>query len=157
MDLKIKQSNINFKSRVAGIVINDNKVLAVKMMDNPYFCLPGGHIKFGESSDEAVLREMEEEINCKFKINKIIAIIENFYEKKGSRFHEIGYYYLVDNLEKLNFNDYSRIENDEGILKNLEFKWISLDELHNYDFRPENIKTQLINNFFNLNHYIIKE
>ena len=41
--------------------------------------------------------------------------------------------------------DSERIENDKGVEKLLEFKWVNLKELKDIDLRPSNIKDMLIN------------
>lgn len=47
----------------AVIVIHDGKVLCARRIDTNELCGPGGHIEEGESSEEAALREAQEEFN----------------------------------------------------------------------------------------------
>lgn len=49
---------------VDGIVIQDERILLVKRGNDPFagmYALPGGYIDHGESAEEAVMREIEEE------------------------------------------------------------------------------------------------
>ena len=46
-DIKIDNGTGNFKFRVNGILMHDNEVLVVKMQNNPFYCLPGGHVQVG--------------------------------------------------------------------------------------------------------------
>jgi 8-oxo-dGTP pyrophosphatase MutT (NUDIX family) len=76
---------------VAGIIFSNNRteVLLIQRRDVPVWVLPGGGIESGESPEEAVLREMEEETGYKVinprlvgtytPINKL-AKITNLYE-----------------------------------------------------------------------------
>ena len=62
--------------------MHDNEVLVVKMQNNPFYCLPGGHVKLGEDTQNAVIREIKEETGYNSHINKLITTTENFMERK---------------------------------------------------------------------------
>ena len=53
--------------------------------------------------------------------------------------------------------DYEIVENDEGELKHLHFKWCPLDEIDNIDFRPSELITKFKSRNFDFEHIIIKE
>lgn len=156
-DIKIKESDQEFKFRVCGIIYDNERVLVVNIHDNGFYCLPGGHVEFGENTQDAVLREMKEEVNCDFEVGKLIAIIENFYIIENRNFHEIAYYYLMNVIGDINKEDYIFIEDDHGIDTKLEFKWIHLKDLEAVNFKPSILKEQLINKDFNLKNYITKD
>lgn len=148
MDVKIKSDEGNFKFRVCGILKHNNKYLTVKINDNDFFCLPGGHVELGEDTDSAVLREMNEELGYPIKIDRLVAINQNFFKNNnGAIFHEIGYYYVVEAIcaKNVNYNDYNREELDKGKIQHLQFKWFSEDELKTIDFRPAFIANCLNN------------
>ena len=148
MDVKIDAQEGKFKFRVCGILKVKNKYLTVKIQNNDFYCLPGGHVELGEDTDHAILREMEEELGYKVKIVKLVSIIQNFFKAKDGRvFHELGYYYIVEpeNINDVNLNDYVITELDKGKLVRLEFKWLTLDELQATRFLPEVLKAQLGN------------
>ena len=50
-DVRIKIGEKRFKFRVAGIIEKDDKLLLVRMNDNPFFCFPGGHVELLENTD----------------------------------------------------------------------------------------------------------
>ena len=54
MDIKIKDENIKFKYRVSAIIETTNKVLIEKYNTDKY-CLPGGYVSLGETSEEALI------------------------------------------------------------------------------------------------------
>ena len=157
MDVKIKTDEANFKMRVAGLIIKDDKLLTVKICDNDFYCLPGGHIHLGESSLEAIKREMSEEVNLTCKSAKLLSVIENFFTGKGKKFHEVCYYYLYEPNEDVQAKDYSYVENDEGELKNLDFKWVSLSDIQSHNFRPSVLKNKLANHNFEFEHIIFSD
>lgn len=142
MDIKINNEEGNFKFRVAGLLENNGKYLATKMDSNMFYCLPGGHVEIGETTDEAIEREMQEELGFPVKIKKLLAVAQNFYEKNGKKFHEFSYYYMVAPVSASDVNpeDYERIENDKGVMRHLEFKWLTKEDFSLQSFNPIFVK-----------------
>ena len=157
MDVKIKSEDCNFKMRVAGCVVKDGKILGVQMCNNGFYCLPGGHAELGESSKDAAVREMKEELELDCKVINLICLLENFFNGKERKVHEVCYIYLMEPVEDIETKDYTRVENDKGVLKNLEFKWIDLNDIGELDFRPNIIKDKLKNKDWTFEHIIYKE
>lgn len=158
VDVKIDNSEGKFKFRVCGILKVNDRYLTVKIQENDFYCLPGGHVELGEDTDSAILREMKEELGYDVKIVKLVSIIQNFFKAKdGRQFHELGYYYIVEpkNIEDVNLKDYVITELDKGKLVRLEFKWFTLEELQVTRFLPEVLKKQLTND--NLVNIITKD
>lgn len=156
-DIKINLDRQIFKYRVSGVLIQNDKILTVQMMDNGFYCLPGGHVKFGEFSNDSVKREFEEEVKIPVIVKEPLAVIESIFKRKdGIEVHEIGITYILEKKEELKIllDDYTITENDDGIEKKLNFKWIDLNKLDDYDFRPSLLKEQLKNKDFSFKHYI---
>ena len=130
--IKIKTRNYNFKFRVSGLVIKNNKLLLVDMDDSGFLCLPGGYVELGETTQVAVKRELLEEVGKKFDISKYLGVVENYFINKYSKkIHEISFYYLMIPIENIDTNDFTIIENDKGHKIKLDFKWIDLNEINN--------------------------
>ena len=62
LDLTLKTREGYFNYRVAGVIIKDDKILAQRNTKTNEYYLPGGRVVFGETSEEALLREIEEEL-----------------------------------------------------------------------------------------------
>ena len=62
MDLSLKLQEYKLNIRTAGIIIHNDQILVHKNINEDYCCLPGGRIKLGESSKEALKREIKEEL-----------------------------------------------------------------------------------------------
>ena len=147
MDIGIKSNDGNFKFRVCGIVQQDGKTLVMKIQQNEFFCLPGGHVEIGELAEEAIKREMEEELTFPVKIKKLICIHENlFYTEKGKPFNEIAFYFLAEPTENVDKSDKTYVENDKGELKTLFTSWKTDEELEKLNFKPEIVKKIILEN-----------
>ena len=62
MDLTLKTKEGYFNYRVAAVIVNDGKILAQRNTKTNEYYLPGGRVTFGETSEEALLREIKEEL-----------------------------------------------------------------------------------------------
>lgn len=78
------------RQRAVGIIVQNNKILLIHRMkeDKEYYCLPGGGVEDNETSENAVMREIQEELNIIIQSTKEVFEFEN----KG----EIETYYLVN-------------------------------------------------------------
>lgn len=137
--------------RVACVFINDEKVLLHRAEMDNFFALAGGSVEFGESSVEAIEREMKEELGATVKVERLLWVAENFFEYQNTECHEIGLYYLAlfTNESKKFYN----LEKFEGVetefIKHQQFKlhfeWIPKDKLKNFDIKPTFLKNALLN------------
>ena len=159
MDIKIKSDEGRFKFRVCGIVEKDEKILVMRMNENKFYCLPGGHVELGEDTNTAILREMKEELAYEVQINKLACVHQNLFKtENGKPFHEIGFYYSVSPKNKNFFTEnLVRMENDKGQIIRLEMNWVTKEELKELDFRPQIIREIILKNNDNFECYITKE
>lgn len=147
MDIRIDSNGEHFKFRVCGILTHNNKYLLCKMQQNQFYCFPGGHAEIGEDTETAIKREMAEELGFPVKIKKLTSIAQNLFTNlKGELVHELSFYYIVEaqNENDLNPNDYQVEECDKGVMKTLQFKWFTAEEMKNIDCRP-NFATRILN------------
>ncbi len=153
-DIRISTENEKFKYRVSGLLIKNNKLLVVKIDNNSFYCLPGGHVELLEDTREAIIREFKEETNIDVNIKSLLYIIENFFKSGKYNCHEVGIYYLLDTEQLINFDDYVVDEQDKDKITKLSFKWFDIDNLKNV--KPEFLKDRIRNNKNNIQHLIIK-
>ena len=157
--IKMKTDDYNFKFRVSGLIIRNNKILLVDMDDSGFLCLPGGYVELGETTEEAVKRELIEEIGKDIVVKIYLGVVEIYFINKFSKkMHEISFYYLMDfvscDVEESNF---TLIEKDKGHNIKLDFKWINIDEIDNFDIRPKFLKDLFKNNNLEFSHLIFNE
>lgn len=155
MDIKLISEDIKFKYRVSAIIINEGKILVDKY-DNNRFCLPGGYVEVGETSLEALKREIFEEIQIKVTKAEYTGIIENFFTNyKGVQTHGLDFYYTIYDEEATNI-DMNYIEYDKNGIINHCFSWIPIKSLQQFEIVPSKIIDIIINKEKDF-HYIIDE
>lgn len=157
-DIEYIVDNNKFKYRVNGLIIKGEKILALRKRDNLSYCLPGGHVELGESSLDAIKREMQEETRIEVQSAKILAVTENFYiDKNGFNTHEISTYYIVEPKDCFTDENFSIIENDKNIVKQLNFEWLNINSLVEKNFKPATIAQKLIKKDFSFEHIIMSD
>lgn len=72
--------------RVGGILIENDTVLLIahKKDGQIYWLLPGGGLEFGESLEEALIREFKEELNIDIKLNSLAMVCDSI-DPSGER------------------------------------------------------------------------
>ncbi len=87
-----------FALRCAGVVFDGDRVLTERLEKWDWCCLLGGRVNFLEFTEDALQREMQEELRCNITVDRLLWIVENFFQAEdvGSEpHHEIGFYYLM--------------------------------------------------------------
>lgn len=144
MDVVLKTENGRFNFRVCGLIIKDNKLLAMRDENSPYYYLPGGRVNLHETVEDAILRELKEELDIAVKIVRPLWINQAFFVEEVSkdRFHEICFYFLIDATKTDLFERGESFIRNEG-KHTLRFEWIEFNELNNKYLYPEFIKDEI--------------
>ncbi len=98
MDITFKCDNYKFNYRVCAIIIKEDKLLAMRDERSPYYYLPGGRVKIGETAEAAMLRELKEELQIDAKIIRPLWLNQIFFtdDVDGQEYHELCLYFLID-------------------------------------------------------------
>lgn len=98
-DILFKTDDYIFSYRVAGILIHNNKILLQKPTNDAGFAFPGGHVGFGETNAETLVREFKEEIGIDIKVNGLKWVGEIFFPWGNKPCHQICLYYMIEMIQ----------------------------------------------------------
>ena len=133
-DFRTKVENTVFGVRATALIVEEGKLLVVE--DEDGFYTIGGAIQVGERTEEAVIREVKEELGVKAQARQLAFVVENRFEQDGVSYYNIEFHYLVNLLEEAPLT----MKEDE---KMQPCEWIDLDELQNIQLVPTFLKTAL--------------
>ena len=112
---------------VAAIIKKDNKILATQRGYGEFEGLwefPGGKIEEGETKEEALVREIKEELNADIIVEKFALDLEWQYP---------NFYLYMSCFECV-------LESDIELLEHMGARWLSLDELDSVKWIEADIK-----------------
>jgi len=150
-DITLKTDEGYFCWKVCAIILHENKVLMIKNENFPYYYPVGGRVKFGETSEDAVMREVYEETGVHFKIDRLCFVHENFFTADfmgaehfagGAPFHEVALFYLMKKNDEVTKVKGGSLGGDGG---KESLHWLPLDKLTDSFLYPEFFKTELKN------------
>ena len=116
-----------------GVCIIDGRVLLCLPKDRSYAYLPGGHIEFGETGREALVREMKEETGLDATADELLGVVESQFVQKGEKHCEINLIYEMSLRG-------SRGSRGLRGLRSLEdwicFDWVDCDKIDSVNLLP---------------------
>ena len=147
MDITIDVDDYKLNVRAAGIMNHNGKILVHRNINSDHYALIGGRVEIGESSADTVKREIKEELGKNIEITGYISTIENFFEMKGSKYHEIMFVHKIEFTNEEDKKIEYTMKNIEG-KDYLQYEWIDLDSIDEYPLLPIAIKDVLKENKF---------
>lgn len=146
-----------FRYRAAAIIIEDGCVLFARNEVDDYYYSVGGAVHMGETSEEAVKREVFEETGVRYEVDHLALIHENFFigtsGLKGVDFHEVTFYYMMKPMGKRDFTSESTTMS--GVKETMLL--VPIDELDKCKAYPTFMKEFLRSEHNGVEHIITDE
>ena len=142
--------------RVGGIIMRDGKLLMVGNDRSDYLYSVGGRIKFGETAEEAVVREILEETGVKMEIDRLGFVHENYFygdapTNLGKLIYEISFFFYMKVPQ-----DFAPVSESFTEDQSKEYlKWVSLDE--DIKMYPTFFRTELQDPANTVKHFVTDE
>jgi len=159
-DLLLKTNSGIFSYRIAGVLIRDGKVLIQRELSATTYSFPGGHVNFGEVSEETLIREFKEEMGADISTERLLWIQENFLKLGVNDCHQICLYYLIklcdDTQIPLNGSFTFQPQLDTEV-NQLEFSWIEMSRLKDFKLYPIFAKEKVLDLSDNIEHFVVKQ
>ena len=137
-DLSIIIDGVKFNFRVGLLVKMKKQVLVEYNQDYDFVVLPGGRFKTLESSEDALIREINEEMKIDLTNYNLefIGIDENFFELDNIKYHELYFIYKIE-IDENNedFKD-GMINYDSKVNY---YKWVDIIDLKEVNLLPKSL------------------
>ncbi|MCA9299002.1 MAG: NUDIX domain-containing protein [Phycisphaerales bacterium] len=117
-----------------GVGVTDQKVLVCRDVEGGYCYLPGGHLEFGESLEDALRREYLEECGLPIVVGPLRHVCEQRFLQNGRERHELTLMFHVEHRS----GDVPSLEPE------IAFEWLDLASLVDVDLRPAAVKAWLL-------------
>jgi 8-oxo-dGTP diphosphatase len=112
----------------AALIQKDNKILITRRSPNKHLAglweFPGGKLENGETEQECLRRELEEELGIKVKVGEFF--MENTHDY-GTKSILLKAYFCKQLTDSITLNDHDMIA------------WVTKKELQNYEFAPADV------------------
>ena len=111
----------------------NGKVLLCLPKDRSYSYLPGGHIEFGETGREALVREMKEETGLDATAGDLLGVVESSFVQKGEKHCEINLIYRME----VRGGEGEKVRSCEDWIC---FDWVDCDKIDSANLLPPEMK-----------------
>ena len=128
----VRRDELVLRPAAYGIIVNEGKVLLMKMHHTGKHHPPGGGIGVGEKAEEALRREIREETGIEVEIERFARFEELFfyYDPSETAYHGLHFYYVC-RPKTLELLDDALVEDDAAGKP----RWVKIDELQAQDFQ----------------------
>ena len=144
MDITFDTGAGRFNYRVAAVLLDGERILAMHDERSPYWYLPGGRVRMGERAEDAVLREVREELGIEARILRPLWLSQSFFTEDVDRadYHELCIYFLLDvsGTDLLARGDRFRGPERRHVH---DFAWLPFERLKDEYFYPLFLKTDI--------------
>jgi ADP-ribose pyrophosphatase YjhB (NUDIX family) len=135
--------------RIAGIVVDENRVLVQQPADDPNACLAfiGGEYEIGDTFETRLRKEFEEETNARIIECRYLFCVENHFRFKGESIQQAEHFFLVS-------LDRPDISSRESHLKQF---WLDLADLATADLRPYVVRDSIVRGTYLTDRHLIQK
>jgi ADP-ribose pyrophosphatase YjhB (NUDIX family) len=137
-----------FNLRVAGVAVAGDRVLLHRAERDDFWTFPGGRPELSEPLADALRREIREEVGVEIRVERLLWVVENFFELNAKKFHELAFYFLMafSNDSSLYAKSESFYGEESAYAQEklrLIFQWHPISELENTRLYPSFLRFAL--------------
>lgn len=126
------------RNSAKGLTIRDGKMAAIKISDGgeEWFIMPGGGQEAEETLNEAVCREVSEELGIEVSCGELLFVIEGVH---GESFHRVDLVFHCEYIGEIPDAELHGDTNQVGI------EWLDISVLNTLPLYPSKLRRQIMN------------
>jgi len=152
-DMTVPCDNGLINIRVGAVIMKDGRFLMVGNERADYLYSVGGRVRFGETAEEAVVREVYEETGIRMEIDRLGFIHENYFygdasSNTGKLIYEISFFFYMktpDDFEPVS-SDFTEDNCKEHLV------WVSSDDP--VTLYPDFFRSELLHPELTVKHFV---
>lgn len=126
--------------RAVSVIVEDNKVVLIhrKKEGRDYWVFPGGGVEEGETPEEAVIREVQEELSLGCKVVRLLFSVESY---PGGNKDPYFLCSVDSNKIELGGPEKQRHSKEDWY----DSRWVEIDKVRSINLLPESAKEKFLN------------
>ena len=128
------------RGRACAIIRQADRLLLNRFGGDSFWALPGGAVEHDEFSTDALVREMREELAVTVAVGRLVWIVENLFDYRGTSYTEYGFYYEAAWPSAAATGDAEFV----GEEPDQSFSWVRHEDIAALDFRPSVLRLPLL-------------
>ncbi|MBE5810539.1 MAG: NUDIX domain-containing protein [Clostridiales bacterium] len=164
-DILFDHGNARFSYRISALIVQGNRALLQCPVGTQDFAFIGGHVAFGETAKDTLVREIREELHTDAVIGELCAVGEVFIDwgklPDGTlrHCHQIGLYFraTVDESQLPAADSFFGYDEAGDEKYSIEYIWVPLAELPRLTVYPPEVAAHLLSGSKDVLHFTYTE
>ena len=164
-DILFDHGNARFSYRISALIVQGGRALLQCPVGTSDFAFIGGHVAFGETARETLVREIREEIHADATIGDLAAVGEVYIDwgrcPDGTprHCHQIGLYFRaeVDESQLPDADRFFGYDEIGGEKYSIEYVWVPLEALSSLTVYPPGVARHILSGSRDVLHFAYTE
>lgn len=164
-DILFDHGNARFSYRISALIVQKGRALLQCPVGTSDFAFIGGHVAFGETARETLVREIREEIHADAAIGDLAAVGEVYIDwgrcPDGTprHCHQIGLYFRaeVDASQLPDADRFFGYDEIGGEKYSIEYVWVPLEALSSLTVYPPEVARHILSGSRDVLHFAYTE